>query len=586
MAKRSAKKKRKKKRAGKKAAGKPSAKPRARGGRKPTRKALMLIGGPFHLGQEAGEIAERVLERAPGKWTLDVTDDLDALASLPKSRYAVVIIHTTGYREALTEARERGLLEFVEQGGGLVGIHSAADSFRESRRYIEMLGAEFRTHPRIQPIDVRIADRDHYLTVRMPDFRVEDELYLLQEPAPERSRVLAEATWQGRRVPIAFVHPWGEGRVAYLALGHGLPAWRHAEFQKLLGRACEWAAGADLDADREIRCGVLGYGPSCDMGLNHARWMSERPGMRAVAVADIDPARLEVARTDLPEVQTFESLEAMLEGAETDLVVVILPHHLHAEAALECLRAGKHVVLEKPFCLTTQEATQMIRAARRAKRMLSCFHNRRWDGDYRALRDIVARGLVGDVFHVETFRGGYRRPGSSWRSNKTVSGGAFYDWGAHFTDWVLRLVGKRVTQVTGLFHKRWWQHVTNEDQVQALLRFEGGEGADIQMSSLAAASKDRWRVLGTQGGIRSAAGDAFHVTSHASGLPFDGEVSYEFTFSGAPYYRNVADHLLMGEALEVTPEQAREVIAVIETAERSSAEGRSLPLPPEVYEEA
>ncbi len=573
-----------KNRSGGEAAAKPSAKPRASGGRKRTRKALMLVGGPWHQTDQAGEIASRVLDRGPGKWTLDVTEDLDALASLPTSRYSVVILHTTGHREALTEAREKGLLEFVEGGGGLVGVHSAADSFRGSRPYIEMLNAEFRTHPRFQELDVHIADPDHYLTVRMPDFRIEDELYLLQGHDPDRGRLLADTVWQGRRVPLAFVHPHGQGRVAYLALGHDLRAWRHPEFQKLLGRACEWAAGAELHTDREIRCGLLGYGPAHNMGLRHAEWMSEWPGMRTVAVSDIDPARLEAARADLPDARRFDSLDEMLEMPEVDLVVVILPHHLHAEAALKALRAGKHVVLEKPFCLTTQEATKMVRAARRSRVMLSVFHNRRWDGDYRALRGLVDRGLVGEVFHVEAFMGSYRRPGPSWRSDKMVSGGALYDWGAHLTDWILRLYDKRVTQVTGLFHKRWWQHVTNEDQAEAVMRFEGGEVADLQMSSLAAVGKDRWRVLGTLGGIRSTPGQAYHVTSFASGVRFDGEVPYQPSFSGAPYYRNVADHLLMGEALEVTPEQAREVIAVIETAERSSAEGRSLPLPPEVYE--
>jgi len=570
--------------------GKSAAKAGAGSGRKTARtrgarKILMLVGGPFHANEAAGEVLSGLLKAGGKGWDLTVTRDQDALAALPTSGYEAVVLYTTGFREDLTAAREKGLLDFVRAGGALVGVHSAADSFRGSRAYIEMLNAEFQTHPRFQEIPVRIADRDHYLTVRMPDFTIEDELYMLQSHSPARSRVLAETMWQGRRLPLLFVHPYGKGRVAYLALGHDLRAWRHPEFQKLLLRAIEWTVGAEMETRREIGCGLLGYGPAFNMGKTHSSYIDAQAGLRTVAVCDADPARLAAAEKELPGVRTFGTLEKMLKMKDLDLVVNILPHNLHAETCLAALRGGKHVVSEKPFCLTTDEATAMIRAARRAGVMLSVFHNRRWDGDYLAIRDVVARGLLGQVFHIECFIGGYRRPGPWWRSDKTISGGALYDWGAHFTDWILRLVGKRVAQVTGFFHKRWWNHVTNEDQTEAAIRFADGEVANLQVSSLAAAGKPKWRILGTQGSLLEEHGDtkALHVVSHTTGVQFEGDIPIPKSTGWVEYYRNVADHLLMGEPLEVTPEQAREVIAVIETAERSSAEGRSLPLPKEVY---
>ena len=555
---------------------------RARG----ARKILMLVGGPtFHPTQDAAKVFEGLLASAGGRWQVTATSDFDALASLPGG-YETVLIYTTGFREDLTAAREKGLLDFVRGGGGLVAVHSAADSFRGSRAYIDMINAEFQTHPRFQEIPVQIADRNHYLTARMPDFTVEDELYMLQSYDPARSRVLAQTTWQGRTLPLLFVHPYGKGRVAYLALGHDLRAWRHPEFQKLLLRSLEWTAGAELETKREIRCGLLGYGPAFNMGKTHSSYINAQAGMRTVAVCDADAARLAAAEEELPGVRTFRSLQEMLKWKDLDLVVNILPHNRHAETCLASLRAGKHVISEKPFCITTEEATAMIRAARRTGTMLSVFHNRRWDGDYLTIRDVVARGLLGQVFHIECFIGGYHRPGTWWRSDKTISGGALYDWGAHFTDWILRLVDKRVSQVTGLFHKRWWNHVTNEDQTEAVIRFEDGEVANLQASDLAAAGKPKWRILGTQGALVMEHGDtkSVRVTSHASGVPFEGDIPIARSTGWVEYYRNVADHLLMGEPLVVTAEQAREVIAVIETAERSSSLGRSLPLPAEVYE--
>ena len=547
------------------------------------KKVLMLVGGPWHANEAAGEVVEELLRERGGRWRLTVTRDLDALAALPASQYAAVIIYTTGFRSDLTEVREKGLLDFVKGGGGLIGVHSAADSFRDSRPYVEMLNAEFLTHPHFHEFPVEIVDRDHYLTARMPDFTIPDEMYHLQSYDPARCHLLAETFWQGRRLPMAFVRRHGRGRVVYLANGHDLRAWRHPEFQRLLLRSLEWTQGAELDRKRTVRCGLLGYGPAFNMGKGHAEWINGTAGLKVVAACDIDAERMMAARQELPGIRTFTSLEAMLAMKGLDLVVNILPHNLHAETSLACLKAGKHVVSEKPFCITTDEATKMMRAAKRNKVMLSVFHNRRWDGDYLAIRDIVARGLLGRVYHIECFFGGYDRPRTWWRSDKTVSGGALYDWGAHFTDWVLRLADKKVTQVTGFFHKLLWHHVTNEDATRAIIRFEDGTVADLQQSSLAAVGKARWRVLGTLGGLETTDEKTVRVTSYASGVKFAGEIPALPRRGWAEYYRNIADHLLMGEPLAVTAEEAREVIAVIETAERSAAEGRSLPLPKEVY---
>ncbi|MCK4284399.1 MAG: Gfo/Idh/MocA family oxidoreductase [Candidatus Brocadiae bacterium] len=333
---------------------------------------------------------------------------------------------------------------------------------------------------------------------------------------------------------------------------------------------------------KTVRVGVIGLG----WGAEHAKEFAAREGVELAAVAEPDEA---IRAKQLPKIaalpRVYDDGLEMIRSEKLDIVDVTSPDWMHAEHTIACLKAGKHVVSEKPFCITTDEATKMIRAAQRAKVMLSVFHNRRWDGDYRAIRDIIARGLLGDVYHIECFSGSYDRPGTWWRSDKTISGGALYDWGAHFTDWILRLVDKRVTQVTGFFHKRLWHHVTSEDATQAIVRFEDGTMADLQQSNLAAVGKPMWRILGTLGGLVANGKDTVDVTSYASGVKFEGKIPAKSSYGSVEYYRNVADHLLLGEPLLSHADQAREVIAVIETAERSSAEGRSLPLPAEVYED-
>ena len=126
-------------------------------------------------------------------------------------------------------------------------------------------------------------------------------------------------------------------------------------------------------------------------------------------------------------------------------------------------------------------------------------HNRRWDGDYLTIRDLIGRGLIGDIFHIECGQGNFSHPGFWWRSDRAISGGVMHDWGAHFLDWILNLVPSKITQVTGDFQKRVWNAVTNEDHGQAYIRFENGVTADYWISSIAAISRPKWLILGTKG---------------------------------------------------------------------------------------
>ncbi len=332
--------------------------------------------------------------------------------------------------------------------------------------------------------------------------------------------------------------------------------------------------------NKTIRCAVIGYGATCNMGNAHANWISNVNGMKAVAVCDVDPKRTAVAEKDFPGIETYNDLSGMIEKSEFDLAVVVTPHNTHAKLAIQCLEAGKHVVVEKPMCITAKEATDMIEAAKKAKVMLSVFHNRRYDGSFMTLKEIVAKDLIGDIFHVETFIGGYGRPGSWWRSDKKISGGAFYDWGAHFVDWLLNLVPGNVVGVTGFFHKLAWKNVTNEDHVEAMIRFDSGAVADVQISQLAMEKKPIWHILGTKGAIVDLRNkeEKFRVTTNVKGHPAQIEVPFKKD-DWESYYRNIVDHISKGKELKVKPEEARRVIAIIEAAEKSSRERKTVEVP-------
>lgn len=332
---------------------------------------------------------------------------------------------------------------------------------------------------------------------------------------------------------------------------------------------------------KHIRGAVIGYGGAFNMGRGHLNGMKEA-GITPTAACDLDQARVKVAEEDFPGIRTYTDVDALLTDAEIDLVTLITPHNTHAPLAIQCLNAGKAVICEKPMCLTAQEATDMIAAAQANNVMLSVYHNRRHDGDFLALKEaITEKKLIGDVFSIQAGFAGYGHPGHWWRSNKAVSGGAFYDWGAHFLDWILNLMpGQKVESVTGFFHKRVWHDVTNEDHVQAILRFDSGAHADLSFSQISSLPMPRWRIQGTKGGILDdgSVKDGMKFFTFVEDMKVQGELRNK-PGTWDQYYKDISAHMTEGAPLDVTPESARRVIAIIEAAEKSSQSGQAEPVP-------
>jgi len=341
--------------------------------------------------------------------------------------------------------------------------------------------------------------------------------------------------------------------------------------------------------NEKIRCAIIGYGTTFNWGWMHARWIKAVDELSLVAICDKNPECTEQARSDFPEVDIYIDMREMLNRDDIDMVSVVTHHNTHALLAIECLNSGKHVVVEKPMCISIAEATDMIKAAEKANRTLAVFHNRRHDGNVRAIKEVIEGGLIGDVFHVELSACGYGRPGDWWRSRKEISGGALYDWGSHAIDWVLSMIPSKIAQVTGFFHKLVWRDVSNEDQARAIILFENGAVADIMQSSTAYIGKPLWYILGTKGGIVDTGKDAIKGYTKdligPSGGSFklvtsEGEREVKYKESDwITYYVDLANHLLRGAPVPVSGEDGRRVITVLETAEKSAKSGRSEDVP-------
>ena len=326
-----------------------------------------------------------------------------------------------------------------------------------------------------------------------------------------------------------------------------------------------------MDETKQFRCGVIGYGGAFNMGRHHLSSLNDKEGVEAVAVCDMDPARREIALEDFPGIKTYSRVADMLKYADLDLVVIVTPHNTHGPLALRCLRAGVGVICEKPMALTSSEIKAMIREARKRKLLLSTFHNRRWDGDFMVLRDLIQKEKrIGRVFGIEAGVYGYGPQGDWWRSDRKISGGSIYDWGAHFTDWILNLVPEPLEWVSGYQVKNpKWMGYTNEDHSEYTLCFKSGCRATLTMSNLSMSGRPRWRILGEEGAIEDREGK-FRVESMVKGRRMHADVEY-LESNWHNYYENIYAHLRGKEDLVISAESAARVIGVLEAANISAA---------------
>ncbi|MFA5206013.1 MAG: Gfo/Idh/MocA family oxidoreductase [Lentisphaeria bacterium] len=332
----------------------------------------------------------------------------------------------------------------------------------------------------------------------------------------------------------------------------------------------------------EIKVGVIGYGGAFNMGRAHLNEMKQA-GMTPVAVAEIDPARLQVAQADFPGIETYATVDAMLKQSKVNLVAIITPHNTHAALAIQCLKAGRHVVCEKPLAITTDECDAMIAAAKKSGVLISTYHNRHWDGWILRAMELLKTGVIGEVHRVEAHMGNWSKPGDWWRSSRSVSGGILYDWGVHLLEYGLQLLGKsEIAEVSGYAKSGFWAPQTKwkkdgiEDEGFAVVRFRDGKWLSLLISQLE--SNPRRGLVEATGTLGSMVlnWDSVEVVTH------DGERTVTTRYPNLPtegwkLYQNIADHLVKGTRLIITGEWSRRPIHILDLAVRSAREGRALP---------
>ena len=497
------------------------------------------------------------------------------------SPYDVVISADT------TEGDEKAadLEQFVAAGGGwLKLVH------RSTRPLPGIFGVQPGQVGPDAELRVLFDNPNHPLAQRLPDAVYLEGAYHPLKPTTDDSELILYADWHYGHSPVLVARRAGEGKVACSTL----QAYRHPALQQMLYRLMRYLAGA-LDSREVLGIGILGYAPS--VGKIHGLGAENTTGLELRAACDLSPERLDRAQQDFAHIKTYADVDAFAADTGIDLVIIATPPNTHAELAVQMMAAGKHVVCEKPLALTRRETDAMAEMAEKQGVHLSCHQNRRWDVDYLAIQQALREGLIGELFYMETFVGGFHHPCGYWHSHDAVSGGLTYDWGGHYLDWAVSLIPDPIHTVISTRHKRVWHDVTNADQERIQLRFVGGQEAEFMHSDIAALRKPKWYLLGTKGAISGQWQDVIeyqpdpdvyfeehHIPAtemppdltlyrrHASGQIFTQKLAApERQHFG--FHRNIADHLLSGEPIAAPLADSVRVVAILEAAARSAARG-------------
>jgi predicted dehydrogenase len=477
------------------------------------------------------------------------------------------------------------LTQFVQAGGGWLGLVGLSD---------KPLPHPFGVQPSAigPPTELRVLFKkhDHPMAVRLADAIYVSGNYHALTPATMDVETVLYTDWHYQHQSVLTLRSVGDGLVACTTL----QAYDDPALQQILYRLLRQLSGHPM-TNRTLGIGILGYAPW--VGPLHGNGAETTPGLSLEAVCDLNPGRLEQARKDFPNVKTYTSSNKLVEDSDVDVVIIATAPNIHARLCLEMMAAGKHVICEKPLALNQKEADALVEMADKQKVHLSCHQNRRWDVDYLAIKQAVDEGLIGDLFYLETFVGSFNHPCGYWHSHAAISGGIAYDWGGHYFDWVVSLIPERVESVVATRHKRVWHDVTNADQERIQVRFTGGQEAEFMHSDIAAIRKPKWYLLGTEGAIIGRWQDitSFEIDPllyfHRHDIP-PTEMPPDLTLhrrrqSGRVdiqkltlprrqdylFHRNLADHLLIGESIVAPLEHSVTVVAILEAASQSAANG-------------
>lgn len=344
-----------------------------------------------------------------------------------------------------------------------------------------------------------------------------------------------------------------------------------------------------------FKFGLIGYG---GMGKYHAEQIATLSDFAVTAVYDINPEKREKARQDGYTVQ--ESQEEFF-AQDFEAVILAVPNNFHKELSIAAMKAGKHVLCEKPVMLNSQDLLDVLEVSRQTKMLFSVHQNRRWDRDFAIVRKTLESGTIGSPFYIESRVQGAKGIPGDWRCTKEAGGGMLLDWGIHLLDQLMNLVDSPVEEVYAHLLSVKFPEV--DDNFKVMLRFANGLSALVEVDTYTFIPLPRWHVSGDKGTLQI---DDFQcngkiVRAKTSEMHWDEGIVYTAagpTRTMAPrpletveelalpqvqtdardYYLNFKDAVQGKAAQAVTTQQMLAVMRVVDAIFISAEENRAVKL--------
>ncbi len=338
-----------------------------------------------------------------------------------------------------------------------------------------------------------------------------------------------------------------------------------------------------------INVAIIGYGLSGR--VFHSTIIRSVEGFNISKVVTTDPVKEALAKKDIKNVVVVQSMEDVIHDPEIHLVVISTPNTSHVKIAELAIKNKKHVIVEKPFTVTSSEAEYLIRLARDFDVVLSVYHNRRFDGDYKTILKIIDSGTLGRLVELESHfdRFSNKLKPESWREFNLPGSGVLYDLGSHLIDQVVHKFGMPIEVYADVAAQRFGQV---DDQFELILYYEGLK-VTLKSGSLVKEPLPRFILQGTKGAFVKFGLDVQEDDLKDAHLPSDDPFDDEWgsepeafwgklntvdeckrieTLRGdyRTYYRNIYGAIQFGEPLLVEPNDGLNVIKIIEAAIESN----------------
>jgi predicted dehydrogenase len=345
---------------------------------------------------------------------------------------------------------------------------------------------------------------------------------------------------------------------------------------------------------QQVKAGLVGYGKAGE--IFHAPLITATPGLRLKGFVERHAQR---SRHRYPQATIVRSIDELLDDSDIQLVVIATPNTSHYDLAHKALSAGRHVVVDKPFTITSAEADRLIALAEEQNLILSVFHNRRLDGDFQTVQAILRQGLLGRLVHYESAFDRFRNylKEDAWREQPLPGSGLLYDLGAHLIDQAVQLFGLPSSVTADVRQQR--KGAAADDAFDVHLGYDEVK-VRLQASILAREPRPRFRLFGNQGSFVKYGLDPQEELLQQGTLPGDRQWGVEppeqwgtlntdlgdlhiqgaiETLAGRyeDYYQNVYEAITGNAPLLVNATEARNVIRIIELAQQSSGEQRTIP---------